>query len=91
MVPGSDTNLFFPALGNHDWTDGGGLQAYLDFFTLPESSSGNERYYDFVMGPVQFFMVDADPREPDGETARFGPGGMAAKRASQTRSRPGRW
>jgi hypothetical protein len=65
---GSETNRFFPALGNHDWTDGGGIQAYLDFFTIPESSSGNERYYDFVMGPVQFFICDADPREPDGES-----------------------
>jgi VCBS repeat-containing protein len=67
--PGSETNRFFPALGNHDWTDGGGIQAYLDFFTLPESSRGNERYYDFIKGPVHFFVVDSDTREPDGHTA----------------------
>lgn len=66
---GSETNRFFPALGDHDWTDGGGIRAYLDYFTLPRSSSGNERYYDFVQGPVHFFVLDSDEREPDGRTA----------------------
>ena len=27
---------------------------------------GNERYYDFVAGPVHFFILDSDPNEPDG-------------------------
>ena len=54
-------NRFFPTLGNHDWHTPG-AQPYLDYFTLP----GNERYYDFVRGPVQLFAVDSDPREPDG-------------------------
>lgn len=66
---GSETNRFFPALGNHDWSDGGGVQAYLDYFTLPESPSGNKRYYDFVQGPVHFFVLDSDVSEPDGNTA----------------------
>lgn len=58
---GADTNRFFPTLGNHDWdTDAAG--PYLDYFTLPE----NERYYDFVWGPVHFFALDSDSREPDG-------------------------
>jgi tartrate-resistant acid phosphatase type 5 len=58
---GAPENRFFPALGNHDWyTDG--AQAYLDYFTLP----GNERYYSFTRGPVEFFALDSDPREPDG-------------------------
>jgi hypothetical protein len=61
---GADTNRFFPALGNHDW-DTSNAQPYLDYFTLP----GNERYYDFVQGPVHFFVVDSDPREPDGITS----------------------
>ena len=61
--PGASENRFFPALGNHDWrTDA--AQAYLDYFTLP----GNERYYDFVRGPVQFFVLDSDAREPDGNS-----------------------
>lgn len=59
--PGADQNRFFPTLGNHDW-DTARAQAYFDYFTLP----GNERYYDFVWGPVHFFAVSADSREPDG-------------------------
>jgi tartrate-resistant acid phosphatase type 5 len=58
---GASQNRFFPALGNHDWDLDGG-QPYFDFFTLP----GNERYYEFVRGPVHFFVVDSDPHEPDG-------------------------
>jgi hypothetical protein len=61
---GSAENRFFPALGNHDW-DASGAAPYLDYFTLP----GNERYYDFVRGPVHFFIVDSDGREPDGITS----------------------
>ena len=61
---GADVNRFFPALGNHDWKTSG-AQPYLDYFTLP----GNERYYDFVWGPVHFFCVDSDGHEPDGRTA----------------------
>lgn len=58
---GGQENRFFPSLGNHDWnTDQ--AQPYLDYFTLP----GNERYYDFVRGPVHFFAIDSDSREPDG-------------------------
>jgi tartrate-resistant acid phosphatase type 5 len=58
---GADRNRFFPTLGNHDWnTDQ--AQPYLDYFTLP----GNERYYDFTWGPVHFFALDSDSREPDG-------------------------
>ncbi|MFM8321353.1 MAG: metallophosphoesterase [Chloroflexota bacterium] len=59
--PGGAVNRFFPTLGNHDW-DTNRAQAHLDYFSLPE----NERYYDFVAGPVHFFAVSADSREPDG-------------------------
>jgi hypothetical protein len=62
--PGGTVNRFFPSLGNHDW-DAPGAQPYLDYFTLP----GNERYYDFVRGPVHFFALDSDPSEPDGRSA----------------------
>lgn len=61
---GADTNRFFPSLGNHDW-ETPGAAPYIDYFTLP----GNERYYDFVRGPVHFFSVDSDAREPDGRSA----------------------
>jgi tartrate-resistant acid phosphatase type 5 len=63
---GAPTNRFFPTLGNHDWGDfypnPTGDQPYLDYFTLP----GNERYYTFTQGPVQFFAIDSDGNEPDG-------------------------
>ena len=59
---GSSINKFFPSLGNHDYIDGGGLNAYLNYFTLPN----NEEYYDFVWGDVHFFMIDSDPSQPDG-------------------------
>ena len=64
---GAATNRFWPSVGNRDWENlsGARLQPYLDYFTLP----GNERYYDFVQGPVHFFMLDSDSREPDGITS----------------------
>ncbi|HXD09957.1 MAG TPA: DNRLRE domain-containing protein, partial [Anaerolineales bacterium] len=58
---GASSNRFFPVLGNHDWNTGN-IRAYLDYFTLPN----NERYYDFTQGPLHCFMLDSDPREPDG-------------------------
>jgi len=58
---GGQENRFFPSLGNHDWQSTG-AQPYLDYFTLP----GNERYYDFNWGPVHFYALDSDSREPDG-------------------------
>jgi hypothetical protein len=57
---GAEVNRFFPVLGNHDViTDGG--QPFFDYFTLP----GNERYYDFVWGPVHFFALNNNDSEPD--------------------------
>ncbi len=67
---GVPPNRFFPTLGNHD-VDGisctGNICTgpYFDYFALP----GNERYYDFVQGPVHFFMLNSDQREPDGITS----------------------
>lgn len=61
---GADQNRFFPTLGNHDWMVSG-AKPYLDYFTLP----GNERYYEFTWGPVDFFAVDADSNEPNGVNA----------------------
>ena len=59
-------NAFFPVPGNHDYNDGSGINEYLDYFDLPGASiqtsgtSGNERYYDFIAGPVHFFGIDSD-------------------------------
>lgn len=67
--PGAASNRFFPSLGNHDWL-ALDAQPYLDYFELPgqgfESSSGNERYYDYRLGDAHFFAYDSDPHEPDG-------------------------
>jgi hypothetical protein len=59
--PGADYPRFFPTIGNHDWR-ANQAQAYFDYFSLP----GNEHYYDFVWGPVHFFALNSDSREPDG-------------------------
>jgi tartrate-resistant acid phosphatase type 5 len=59
---GATENRFFPSLGNHDWNPTAGVSPHTAYFTLP----GNERYYDFVRGPVHFFAVDSDTHEPDG-------------------------
>ena len=61
---GAIQNLFFPSLGNHDWTTPG-AQPYLDYFALPSS----ERYYDFAWGPVHLFAIDSDPNEADGTSS----------------------
>ena len=61
---GARTNRFYPCLGNHDWNAPGALP-YLNYFTLP----GNERYYDFVSGPVHFYAIDSDVHEPDGNSS----------------------
>ncbi|MCK4898150.1 MAG: metallophosphoesterase, partial [Anaerolineales bacterium] len=58
---GADNNRFYPTLGNHDWNTLN-AQPHFDYFTLP----GNERYYDFTWGPLHFFALDSDSREPDG-------------------------
>ncbi len=65
----ADVNRFFPTLGNHDYSDAG-IENYLTYFNLPgkdfQSSSGNERYYDFTWGPVHFFSINSNTMEPDG-------------------------
>ena len=58
-------NTFFPSRGNHDYSDGAGLNEYLDYFNLPgtgvasSATSDSERYYDYVRGPVHFFVIDS--------------------------------
>jgi hypothetical protein len=73
--PGNRVNRFFPSIGNHDVNDGGGIEEYLDYFTLPD----NERYYEFRIGPVHFFALDSDRSEPDGR-------GQASAQASWLRA-----
>ena len=71
--PGASENRFFPTPGDHDWgdtcDDPDGLDDYLAYFTLPDDSSGNERYYEFTEGAVHFISVHSiDGCEPDGVT-----------------------
>ena len=73
-VGGADVNSFFPVLGNHDYSDATPApDTYLSYFDLPgagfTNSSGNERYYDFVLGSLHFFMLDSNTQEPDGTGA----------------------
>jgi hypothetical protein len=58
--PGSPTRRFFPNIGNHDYD--AGIDGYLAYFDLP----GNERYYTYRHGPVEFFVLNSNPEEPDG-------------------------
>jgi len=62
-APGPSTNKFFPSLGNHDWD--AIISGWYNYFELPN----NERYYDVVKGPIHFFFIDSDSREPDGNTS----------------------
>lgn len=61
---------FFPSLGNHDYDVKPAPKAYTDYFDLPgpglTNTSGNERYYDFVQGPIHFFVLNSNPEEPHG-------------------------
>ena len=61
-----NTNRFWVSLGNHDFTDGGGISAHYNYFVLPN----NERYYDIVIGNVHHFMVNSyTVGEPDGTSS----------------------
>ncbi len=57
---------FFPAWGNHDW---GYHRTKLPALEKITYLPGNGRYYDFVRGPVHFFVLDSNWQEPDGTTA----------------------
>lgn len=61
--PGATEQMLFPVAGNHDWDVDGTLDAYKEFFNQSRT------YYELVKGPVHFFMMSSDTREPDGATA----------------------
>jgi 3-phytase len=51
-----DKNRFWVSVGNHDYSDGGGIvaqKAYFPYF-VPNT------YYDIVIGDVHFFMLDSE-------------------------------
>ena len=70
----ASVNAFFPSMGNHDYSDATPSPAtYLNYFTLPgagfTNTSGNERYYDYVQGPVHFFVLNSNSQETDGNSS----------------------
>jgi len=79
---GAAARRFFPSLGNHDWMSNG-ARPYFQYFSFFDEQG----YYDFVGGPVHFFMLDSDPNEPDGNTstskqAKWLKNGLAASTSS---------
>lgn len=78
---GASTNRFFPSLGNHDWYTPGAAP-YLAYFSLP----GNERYYSFTWGPIEFFALDSDSSEPDGIASSSAQGAWLQSALAASRS-----
>jgi len=70
----SEVNRFFVAPGNHDYTDGGGIAEYTDYFDFPGAGvtslnpTGSELYYDVVQGPVHAFLIDSEAMLADAAT-----------------------
>jgi nitrogen fixation protein FixH len=67
---GSETNRFWPSLGNHDWhsiscSGDNCTGPYFDYFTLPN----NERYYEVDLGLVHLFAINSVNGEPDNRSA----------------------
>ena len=60
----STANRFFPATGNHDWTDGD-ITNYRAYFALP----GSELVYDVRQGPVHLFFLDSQAALASGAEA----------------------
>ena len=46
---------FFPATGNHDYTEGRGIAVYDRYFDF----LGGHRWYSVVFGDVEFFLLDS--------------------------------
>lgn len=58
---GGTTKRFFPSIGNHDWGVNSG-KAFFDYFSIRNQQS----FYEFVQGPVHFFILNSNREEPDG-------------------------
>lgn len=85
--PVAEENRFFPALGNHDFdpSEAPNAEPYLHYFTLPEFTSGNERYYDFVRGPVHFVVRNSET-DPDGKSQSSAQGQWAKEQVENSTS-----
>ena len=60
---------FYPAPGNHDYSSP--ISEYQKYFNyLPDSSGGNAPlYYEFVRGPVHFFMMNSEASDLNSQKA----------------------
>lgn len=56
----------FPVLGNHEYSSGETL--FFDFFSLPDKELGNEQWYAFTYGCVQFIALDTTATYSEGST-----------------------
>ena len=69
-------NRFYPTMGNHDYKDGDGVTAYVNYFDIPgagaisSNTSGTELYYDILLGPVHFFALDSETTLTEDATAQ---------------------
>jgi len=55
----SGTERLWPVIGNHDtYSPTASYLAYFDY--IPNNINGSKLYYDFVQGPVHFFMLDSE-------------------------------
>lgn len=61
-----DLGIVVPVIGNHDWDAGTDIDEYLAFFEDALDGKNNGRYYEHTEGPAHSFILDSDPREPDG-------------------------
>ena len=50
-----EAGAFFPATGNHDYTEGRGIAVYDRYFDF----LGGNRWYSVVFGEVEFFLLDS--------------------------------
>ncbi len=66
---GAPVNNFYPLMGNHDMDIGGGASTSIPYWNAYWELPGNERYYTFSRGPIDFFMLSSDGREPDSNSA----------------------
>ena len=64
---GAEGPMFFPALGNHDYTnDGAGLDAYRAAFPyLSAEGDDQRRWYSQRVGEIDFFILDSEVEGED--------------------------
>jgi len=68
----SGSERFWPVIGNHDTYSG--IENYLAYFDyIPTNSNGTKQHYDFVEGPVHFFMMDSESADKPHNKPGFSP------------------